>query len=534
MKEIFEDGRKDVIEYIKPVRVVCSKGAEGEDNLFAKRDYSVSFTMDNMLRLNGSGSFILLDFGREICGGVRIISRVSDPMPIKLRLTFGESVSEALSSIGEKGAVNDHSPRDFLADIPLMCDLTFGQTGFRFVKIELPEGNLAVLQSVAAVSRLTEFEKTGSIVTGDDRLDEILRTAEYTLHLNFQNGYIWDGIKRDRLVWSGDLNPEILSSLYTYGATPNIRASLSFLRADTPKGAWINAMPTYSAWWLINLCDYARISGDKEYYEANRDYAEEILEHIDACVNENGDMVFESEGLRPFLDWPTYETEDAVTGSAAIFIMAAQAFLIHEENAHAREIIRKLQRHLTSEVERKQTKAFQILVGADKDGGAEFLEKGLSAGMSTFMSYYILKADSLCGGKAMTDMIKEYYGGMLDRGATTFWEDFDISWLEGSGRIDEIPKDGEKDLHADYGAYCYKNLRHSLCHGWSTGIIAFVIEYIFGVCAEDGFRKVTLTPHPISDKKATAVIPTALGDLTVTLENGEVKYDAPEGMEVKI
>ena len=64
---------------------------------------------------------------------------------------------------------------------------------------------------------------------------------------------------------------------------------------------------------------------------------------------------------------------------------------------------------------------------------------------------------------------------MLSRGATTFWEDFDISWLDGSGRIDEIPDPEKKDLHADYGRFCYKGLRHSLCHGWSA-VPAYVLR----------------------------------------------------------
>ena len=68
------------------------------------------------------------------------------------------------------------------------------------------------------------------------------------------------------------------------------------------------------------------------------------------------------------------------------------------------------------------------------------------------------------------------YGAMLDKGATTFWEDFDLAWVEGSGRIDEFPQNGEKDIHGDYGAYCYVGFRHSLCHGWSAGVIAFMKE----------------------------------------------------------
>jgi len=74
--------------------------------------------------------------------------------------------------------------------------------------------------------------------------------------------------------------------------------------------------------------------------------------------------------------------------------------------------------------------------------------------------------------------MKEYYGAMLDRGATTFFEDFDMDWLEGSGRIDELPAEGEKDLHGDYGSFCYVGFRHSFCHGWSAGVIMFIEEYV--------------------------------------------------------
>ena len=96
-----------------------------------------------------------------------------------------------------------------------------------------------------------------------------------------------------------------------------------------------------------------------------------------------------------------------------------------------------------------------------------FLEKDGAAGFSTFMAYYILKADALAGGMNMISIIKEYFGAMLSRGATTFWEDFNMDWLVGSGRIDELPKEGEKDIHGDYGAFCYEGFRHSLCHGWA-------------------------------------------------------------------
>jgi len=75
------------------------------------------------------------------------------------------------------------------------------------------------------------------------------------------------------------------------------------------------------------------------------------------------------------------------------------------------------------------------------------------------------------------DIMKEYYGAMLDIGATTFFEDFNMAWLKNASRIDKMPKKGQDDIHGDRGDYCYKGFRHSFCHGWSSGVIKFIQEY---------------------------------------------------------
>jgi hypothetical protein len=66
---------------------------------------------------------------------------------------------------------------------------------------------------------------------------------------------------------------------------------------------------------------------------------------------------------------------------------------------------------------------------------------------------------------------------MLAKGATTFWEDFDLDWCENSSTIDRFPKKGQRDIHGDFGAYCYLGFRHSLCHGWSSAVIRFIKEH---------------------------------------------------------
>ena len=106
---------------------------------------------------------------------------------------------------------------------------------------------------------------------------------------------------------------------------------------------------------------------------------------------------------------------------------------------------------------------------------AKLIEGG-AKGFSTFMSYYVLSAIASRDETLAIELMKEYYGAMIDRGATTFWEDFNIEWLDGSGRIDEVPTD-KRDIHGDYGAHCYVGYRHSLCHGWSAGVVKFIKEH---------------------------------------------------------
>ena len=138
------------------------------------------------------------------------------------------------------------------------------------------------------------------------------------------------------------------------------------------------------------------------------------------------------------------------------------------------------------------------------------------------MAYYILSADALAEGKNILAIIKEYFGGMISRGATTFWEDFHMDWLEGSGRIDELPKEGQKDIHGDYGAFCYKGFRHSLCHGWASGVLAFIYEYMLGLKLLDGGETYEVSPNPLGVKEIHAKIPTRMGWLEVDVVDGNV------------
>ena len=521
-------------EEFVPNKILGSCGVTDVDALTVVKAPCVSFKKEGCATFSGAGAWVLLDFGKEICGSARIVTRAvrSADKQAHWRITFGESVSEACSAIGEKNATNDHSSRDFEIVTPFMSDLTFGQTGYRFLRLELLTDTEVLLRNIFAVSVEPVFEREASIVTDDPLLNDIITTAARTVKLCFQNGYAWDGIKRDRLVWCGDLHPEILTALYLYGDVQNIRNCLDFLRDETPADTWVNNMPPYSAWWVINLCDYCKITANRAYYQQHRDYVLAVMAHINECILEDGSFSFPgTNGSENFLDWSTYQTPEDAYGAAAVYCLAAQRVLKEEENADCYAILRKLERYLTADTTRKPIRAFQMLAGRKDPSDITLLEKGGAADFSTFMAYYILTAMANAGSTDMLPILEDYYGGMLSRGATTFWEDFDIAWLEGSGRIDAMPAPGEKDIHGDFGRFCYTQFRHSLCHGWSAGVLAFIIEYILGVSIEG--NTVAMNPHFLGLKKIDASLPVADGWLHIKLENEELNVAATGSITIQ-
>lgn len=523
MKEIWKDTELCVEkELILPICVKDSHKIEDVQELLSPKAAYIPFTTDGVARFSGKGAYVVLDFGKELCGGVRFITRTVEDMYAKVRITLGESLTEACSEIDYKNATNHHAPRDFEADIVNMSDLTLGQSGFRFARVELLTETPVSIRNIYAVNTLPAFPRQGYLKTEDALLNQVMDTAAYTLKLCCQNGQIWDGIKRDRLIWSGDLNPEILTCLYLFGDNQNIPNALTALRQSTPADKWMNEIPSYSAWWVMNLCDYCRFTGNDSFYQENRDYAATIMRRINSYVGEDGSFDFDenpAECMIYFLDWPTHGQVDAQVGTASMLLYTAQKMLQMEENEDCRQLCRKLQPWLKKDAVHKQVRAFQILAGRRESGDAAFLEKDGAKGMSTFMAYYILKADAIAGGTKMIDMIKEYFGAMLSRGATTFWEDFDLAWLEGSSRIDEFPEPGQKDIHGDYGAFCYQGLRHSFCHGWASGVLAFLYEYLLGIKMLPG-GQYQVAPTAMGIQQAEGVVPVPGGMLKVQTQNG--------------
>ena len=421
-----------------------------------------------------SGESVILDFGEELNGGIRILTYHA--ANVSLRIRFGESLSETCAELGgETNATNDHALRDFTVELQHYSDMTFGQTGFRFVRLDF--GGEAKIKCVVAAAQTVKRSALYTYEGEDERIRQIYQAAKRTVDLCSSGGYVWDGVKRDRLVWIGDMAPEVLALTTLYGRMPCIERSLDFVRDQTPLPGWMNGYPMYSMWWIVILQIYGERADARAYIKKQMPYLSSLVRQMDACVGEDGELHYPSY----FVDWPTSGRPEEKDGARAINILAVKAAIalledFGEDSTVARTLLDKLlKKEIVARGNKKVLALKHFAVGLSQEEQICLVQGG-ARGMSTFMSYYILKAVAAFDKAAAVDMMKQYYGGMLDKGATTFWEDFDVEWTQGSGRIDAFPQRGEADIHADFGAYCYKGFRHSLCHGWAAGVIAFMKE----------------------------------------------------------
>jgi len=553
--KVFHDSR--VRSYLTPLRIVWKYDGDGRlitnpDGLLAKGNNGQSeLTNQQVCTMRSTANerpAILFDFGKEIQGGIQLVTTATgSKTPVKIRVRFGESVSEAMSETGDaQGATNDHAMRDFTLELPWLGVAEAGNSGFRFVRIDLLEPNVTLsLKEINAIFTYRDIPYLGSFRCNDERLNKIWMTGAYTVHLNMQE-FIWDGIKRDRLVWLGDLHPEVMTVSTVFGNNEVIPKSLDLARDITPLPQWINGISSYSLWWIIIHRDWYRYQGNLAYLKEQQAYLSDLLNLLFTKVDATGQ---EKLGGFRFLDWPSSPNQQGVNaGLQALMLIAFQAGAelcnILGDKALASKCLETaalMKKYIPDHNQLKQAAALMALADLipAKKANEEVIQVGGPKGFSTFYGYYMLEAQAKAGDyPSAINNIRQYWGGMLDMGATTFWEDFDLDWTHNAAGIDELVPEGKKDIHADFGAYCYENLRHSLCHGWASGPTAWLTAHVLGVqVLEPGCKKLQIVPHLCDLQWVEGSFPTPYGVVNIKHVkdvNGKVKTDvkAPKGVTI--
>lgn len=528
-------------EYINAIKIIDCQNCENAEVLLENKVNQAVISHSNKYATLNEGGYIILDFGREIHGGINLVVHgTKDDKNGRIRVVFGESVSETLSKIGEKNATNNHSLRDMIVEVPRLSSNDIGKTGFRFVKIEGLTEYIRI-KSITAVSIYRDIEYKGQFECDNSLINQVWKTGAYTVHLNMQD-YLWDGIKRDRLVWVGDMHPEtsIISSVFGYDEC--VTKSLDLIRDENALPEWMNTIPTYSMWWLKIQLDWYYQNGDIDYLNEQKEYIFGLLPQLFGVINDDGTNKIAFK----FVDWSSAETEAEDSGVHAMLTLAMHSGkelceilgnkdLALECEAH----LEKLKNYYPSYADNKQMAALMAYSGAGNLKEIyDFLIKDPLKGLSTFLGFYVLNVYAMAGDiNGALNIIENYWGKMLEFGATTFWEDFDVEWTENAYRIDELPQEGKSDIHGDNGKHCYTGFRHSLCHGWAGGPTAFLSRYVLGIeILEPGCKKVRISPMLGKLNWVKGKYPTPYGEIEIEhrRENNEVvtKVMAPKEIEI--
>lgn len=539
--------------YLAPKRVMWTSGnVVNADALLEEKSSQITLGSGNACVLeNRQGqpkAALLLDYGIEINGSARLMiwGVAGRNNRADLRVRFGESAMEAMTDLGIKNTTNDHANRDMKINVGFLSANETNETGFRFIRIDLLDDDARVeFKSVEGVFIFRDIEYKGSFECDDVLLNKIWATAAYTAHLNMQE-YLWDGIKRDRLVWIGDMQTEVMTIASVFGYNDVVPKSLDLVRDETPSGSWMNGISSYSIWWLFLHYDWYMSFGDFGYLSEQKDYMLSLINILCGLVNDDGS---EKMPEARFIDWPNQANKQATrAGLHAMLKLAAEKgrffadlFGDSETSRKCSAAAEKLSTFHPDPNGSKQAGAFLVCAGlADPEKmNAGLLSVGGAKGFSTFLGYYTLAAMAMAGDyTGALDALREYWGGMLKLGATTFWEDFNLEWTENASGIDELVPEGREDIHGDRGAYCYVKFRHSLCHGWASGPVPFLTRYILGInITEPESRKFRIEPHLGNLNYVRGTYPTPFGILEVFAakqSDGSVKLEVKAPPEVEI
>jgi alpha-L-rhamnosidase len=480
---------------------------------------------------------ITLDFGREIAG--RIHLRSDSDQPILATVAYGESEQEAL-----------HQPYLGVRTIylPPHGEAWGPKSGFRYVRLRFLTD--ARFSAIDADGIAYPVEYQGSFDAADALVNRIWETGAYTAHLCMQDG-IWDGAKRDRARWAGDLDVSGRVIDDVFGNRALMEDTYERLLDEANGTRAINGITGYSALWIDGVADFYRHEGDREFLLRLHPGLLALLKTMDADIGSDG-LFDPGPHEHVFVDWSpglSSNTEEARRATDLEYLLGYkeaawllgqtgdQAMAAHYETRYlelrtkARELLRNPETHAFGTT--WQTNAMAVISGAaDKDDYAQIWNHVFgdiddvtddSPVITPYYGFYVLEAMAELGHRAEAlKWMRDYWGGMIAEGATSFWEAYDPRWTK---------HDFHSGLQADGRAGYYV----SLAHGWSAGPTAWLSEQVLGIRPTGaGFSSVTIEPDLAGLREVAGSAPTPHGILRVRAGAGTVAVDLPAGVKATV
>ncbi|WP_237073709.1 alpha-L-rhamnosidase-related protein [Mucilaginibacter mali] len=498
--------------------------------------FRLPVTEQQAVKKDKSANSILVDFGKETFGFVKLLGVKGKG---KATLYFGESKEEALSP--DHGELMD----ELQIDQSQKADVTFeGSRAFRYVNIKFDGG--VTVDDASMLYEYSPVEQRGSFKCNDEQINKIWDVAAYTLHLNTREFFI-DGIKRDRWVWSGDAYQSYAMNYYLYFDSPTVTRTLYALRGKDPVTSHINTIMDYTFYWFLGIHDYYQYTGDKAFIKQMYPRMQSLMNWCLARRDKDGLMVG-LPGDWTFIDWADGLSKKGEVSFEQLLLcrsmetMGLCADLMGEkaEAAKYRQMSAALKAKIFqyywnaqkgalvhSRVNGKQTdnvtrysNMFSIFFNYFTEAQKQQVKKTVLMNdkiqkiTTPYMHFYELEALCTMGEQnAVLKEMKSYWGGMLNLGATTFWEEYN-------------PAKSGADHYSMYG----REFGKSLCHAWGASPIYLLGKYYLGVKpTAPGYSKYIIAPKLGGLQWMEGSVPTPNGDISVRCDTKQIKVSADTG-----
>ena len=480
---------------------------------------------------------ILYDFGKETFGFARFNSLEGKGT---LNIYYGESPEEALSV--DHCETLDRLPIDF----PNAKDYTVSLSkAFRYIYVE--KDNSLSYDSLSMLYEYLPLEYKGSFRCNDEQINKIWDVAAYTLHLTTREFFI-DGIKRDRWMWSGDAYQSYLMNYYLFFDSHSVSRTTFALRGKDPVTSHINTIMDYTFYWFMGIYDYYQYTGNKELIEQLYPRMKSLMDYCLSRRNADG-MMQGLAGDWVFIDWADFEMSKAgeVSFEQLLFARSLETMALCANVMNDKDNAKKY----TDLASNLESKLFTIFWSDKQNAFIHNRENGVKSTQVTpftnmfavlfdyldanktqavkenvllnpnalkittpYMRFYELEA--LCKLGEQNHVLKEirdYWGGMINLGATSFWEKYN-------------PEEKNPELLAMYG----RPFGKSLCHAWGASPIYLLGKYYLGVQpTSPGYETWSVEPVLGDLQWMEGDVPTPAGKIHVFCNEKEIKVKSDSG-----
>lgn len=294
----------------------------------------------------------------------------------------------------------------------------------------------------------------------------------------------------------------------------------------------------YSAYLIISVWDYYFATEDETFIKRIWDNLKALYEFIVSRTDEKG-YVVKRDGDWIFIDWFEMDKEGILCAEQILLwkvhqVMGRLAGLMGEKNKYcyaAEQLNRNIMEDFWDEESglffdhkadggrqiTRHPNIFAILydfVPEDKirriAKSVIYSDQYVQISTPYFKLYELIAMCKLGDVERVLEYVDWYWGGMLDKGATTTWERYDpeATWEE------TLSMYGMK-----YGT--------SFCHAWGGGPIYLLGRYCCGVAPTDaGYRTFEVKPDFGRYRKIHAAVPVKDGVVELCMEEGKLEVMA--------